>query len=131
MSDNRKNQYLVIFVNMRKSRKIADLGITGRAANWYDKNSRRGRIKEMEGNAAMVAGKVLDGSKILEVAPGPGYMAIELAKLGNDEIYGLDISNDMVEIARRNSEEAGVKVDFMQGNASEIPFSERTFDLVF
>jgi hypothetical protein len=35
---------------------------------------------------------------ILEVAPGPGYLSIELAKLGN-----LDISKKFVEIDRLSS----------------------------
>lgn len=122
---------MVINLNIRKSRQIADLGITGRAAKWYDKNSRRGRIREMENNARMVAQKVPAGSKILEVAPGPGYMAIELARIGDYEIFGLDISNDMVEIAKHNSEEAGVNVSFTQCNVSNMPFPDETFDLVF
>jgi ubiquinone/menaquinone biosynthesis C-methylase UbiE len=46
-----------------------------------------------------------DGYSVLEVAAGPGYLAIELAKLGIcNKIIGLDISKDFVEIAK----EAGV-----------------------
>jgi 2-polyprenyl-3-methyl-5-hydroxy-6-metoxy-1,4-benzoquinol methylase len=36
---------------------------------------------------------------VLEVAPGPGFLAIELAKLGPYRIVGLDISETFVRIA--------------------------------
>jgi len=73
---------------------------------------------------------VAPGSRVLEVAPGPGYFSIELARLGNYRITGLDISKSFVEIARRNAARAGVTVDFRQGNASEMPFEENTFDFI-
>jgi ubiquinone/menaquinone biosynthesis C-methylase UbiE len=68
---------------------------------------------------------------VLEVAPGPGYCAIELAKLGNYEIVGLDISKTFVEIACANAAKARMRVDFCQGNVSDMSFGENTFDFVF
>ena len=65
---------------------------------------------------------------MLEVAPGPGYLSVELAKLGNYNITGLDISKTFVEIAQNKATEAGVKVDFRQGDAAEMPFPDGTFD---
>ena len=70
------------------------------------------------------------GSKVLEVAPGPGYFAIELAKLGNYKVTGVDISETFVEIARANAAEAKVTVDFRRGNASGMPFGSETFDFL-
>jgi ubiquinone/menaquinone biosynthesis C-methylase UbiE len=67
---------------------------------------------------------------VLEVAPGPGYFAIELAKLGHFQITGLDISNTFVEIARRNAQQQNVAVDFRHGNASRMPFADESFDLI-
>jgi ubiquinone/menaquinone biosynthesis C-methylase UbiE len=69
--------------------------------------------------------------KVLEIAPGPGYFCIELAKLGNFQITGLDISKSFVEIARRNATQAGWKIDFREGNASAMPFQDNTFDFSF
>jgi ubiquinone/menaquinone biosynthesis C-methylase UbiE len=68
---------------------------------------------------------------VLEIAPGPGYFSIELAKLGNYYITGLDISKSFVDIARRNAAAAGLKIEFWQGNASKMPFKEDTFDFTF
>jgi ubiquinone/menaquinone biosynthesis C-methylase UbiE len=53
-----------------------------------------------------------------------------LAKLGNYQITGLDISDTFVEIARANATEAGVRADFRRGNASAMPFGDETFDFL-
>jgi ubiquinone/menaquinone biosynthesis C-methylase UbiE len=67
----------------------------------------------------------------LEIAPGLGYFCIELAKLGNYQITGLDISKSFVEIARRNAAKAGLNIDFREGNASAMPFEDNAFDFTF
>jgi len=67
--------------SMKKSRAKKDIAITGGIAKWYDKNS-RSRLQAMEMIADIIAEKVSQGAKILEVAPGPGYFSIELAKRG-------------------------------------------------
>jgi ubiquinone/menaquinone biosynthesis C-methylase UbiE len=77
-----------------------------------------------------VAGRVPGGGSVLEVAPGPGYLGIELARLGDYRVVGLDISRSFVEIARRNAQDAGVAVTFEQGNASAMPFGADSFDFV-
>ena len=69
-------------------------------------------------------------SRVLEVAPGPGYFAIELAKLGNYQITGLDISKTFVGMARASAAKAGVRVDFRRGNASNMPFGNESFDFL-
>lgn len=72
-------------INMMKlQRRFKDIAIEGMAARWYDNNTRKHRLAEMKGYAR-VAKHIQDGSCILEVAPGPGYLAIELAKRVNCE----------------------------------------------
>lgn len=115
---------------MKLQRRFKDIGIEGRNARWYDNNTRRHRLGEMKEYAKEVAKQVHDGSSVLEVAPGPGYLAIELAKLGNYKIIGLDISKEFVEIARRNAKESGVEVEFRQGSVADIPFPDNTFDFI-
>jgi ubiquinone/menaquinone biosynthesis C-methylase UbiE len=75
--------------------------------------------------------KIPANGKVLEIAPGPGYFCMELARLGNYKITGLDISKSFVEIARQNAAEAGLKIDFREGNASAMPFEDNTFDFTF
>jgi ubiquinone/menaquinone biosynthesis C-methylase UbiE len=76
-----------------------------------------------------VAERVRPGGRVLEVAPGPGYLAIEIAKSGR-EVTALDISRTFVEIARENARKAGVEIDFRHGNAAAMPFEDGAFDFV-
>lgn len=102
----------------------------GIIASWYAKTTVRD-INRHKLAAARVARIFLPGSSVLEIAPGPGYFCIELAKLGNYRITGLDISQTFIEICRRNAAEAGTPVEFKLGNASDIPFETGSFDLTF
>ena len=105
------------------------MGMEGRIARWYATNTGK-RMEDFRALARRVAADLAPGSAVLELAPGPGYFAIELAKLSSFEITGLDISKTFVEIARRNAQEAKVAVDFRQGDASHIPFADDTFDFL-
>ena len=101
----------------------------GRVAKWYAANTGK-TLDEFTKLAQRIASQLPPGSSLLEVAPGPGYFSIELAKLAPYSITGLDISHTFVEIARQKAAEAGVRVDFKQGNASNMPFASETFDFL-
>ena len=105
------------------------LGMEGRIASWYARNTARD-LPEFVALAQRVTAGLPAGSRILEVAPGPGYLAIEIARRGAFEIIGLDISHTFLEIAERNSREANVDIDFRQGNASAMLFADNSFDLI-
>ena len=57
-------------------------------------------------------------------------MSVEIAKLGNYNVTGLDISKTFVKIAQAKAREAVVKIDFRQGDAAMMPFSDETFDFI-
>jgi 2-polyprenyl-3-methyl-5-hydroxy-6-metoxy-1,4-benzoquinol methylase len=48
-----------------------------------------------------IAAALNGGSRVLEIAPGPGLFAIALAKLAGGRVTGLDISHTFVQIAGR------------------------------
>jgi ubiquinone/menaquinone biosynthesis C-methylase UbiE len=104
-----------------------DAGIYGYAAKWYDKNTRSSRLAEMKKYADLIASYVPDRAAILEVAPGPGYLSIELAKRGYN-VTGIELSQDFVEIEKRNARDEGVSVNFLEGNASKLPLDDGLFD---
>ena len=106
------------------------LPMEGIIATWYAKTTLKD-LKRHQFMARQLVEKIPENGKVLEIAPGPGYFCIELAKLGKYQITGLDISKTFVEIARKNAVEAGVKVDFRLGNASAMPFADETFDFTF
>jgi ubiquinone/menaquinone biosynthesis C-methylase UbiE len=101
----------------------------GVIATWYTKNT-RGDTSRFMTAARTVAERVPKGSRVLEVAPGPGYLAIEIAKSGDYHVTGLDISQSFVRIATENARTAEAAVDFRHGNASHMPFDAASFDYV-
>jgi ubiquinone/menaquinone biosynthesis C-methylase UbiE len=80
--------------------------------------------------AAHLAATLADGAAVLEVAPGPGYFAVELAQLGPYRITGLDVSSTFVELAQQSAGRAGVAVDFRLGDVAAMPFDDGQFDLI-
>ena len=104
------------------------VGMEGAIATWYAKNTRRDLSRFIK-VAQMVADRA-EGNHVLEIAPGPGFCAIEIAKSGRYSVTGLDISESFVRIARENAKTAGVDVDFCHGNASQMPFPDASFDFV-
>ncbi len=106
------------------------MGMNGGIARWYAELTRKS-LDEFKALALRTSAELPAGSSVLEVAPGPGYFAIELARLGDYQIAGLDISETFVEIARANAAQARVQIDFRRGNAAKMPFDDETFDFLF
>src|SRR5579859_554438 len=103
----------------------------GPVARWYARiRGSESQIELCRKQARELTAGLRDGAAMLEVAPGPGYLTIELARLGRFEVTGLDISHTFVEIASRNAAEAHVTVDFRQGDVAAMPFAAESFDLV-
>jgi ubiquinone/menaquinone biosynthesis C-methylase UbiE len=101
----------------------------GPIARWYAKNTGRD-TRGYRKTAQALAERLAPGSAVLEVAPGPGYLAIELAKLGAFRITGLDLSQTFVRIARENARQAGVAINFHHGDAANMPLPDESFDFV-
>jgi ubiquinone/menaquinone biosynthesis C-methylase UbiE len=104
------------------------LGMEGCVATWYAATTGRSRQPFVD-CARAIAARLAPGSRVLEVAPGPGYLAIELAQRGF-QVSGVDISRTFVRIARDNARRAGLRIDFQQGDAAHLPFADASFDFV-
>ena len=63
------------------------------------------------------------GKRVLDIATGPGYVAARAAERGADPV-GLDFSETMLAYARSRSP----SVEFVRGNATELPFPDGSFD---
>lgn len=101
----------------------------GVIAAWYAKNT-AGNLPLFRHLAGRIAASLQPGARILEVAPGPGYLAIELARLGSYHVTGVDISRSFVRIAAESAARAGVRADFQQGDAAAMPFPAGSFDFI-
>ena len=114
-------------IAMRKPH--GDRPIEGLMAKWYAANTGE-MMKEYVALARRIAGHLPEGSRVLEVAPGPGYFCIELAKLGSYSITGMDLSRTFVKMAAEKAAQTGVQVQFVQGSASNMPFPKESFDFL-
>lgn len=70
-----------------------------------------------------------DDQLVLDVGTGAGFIAFLLADLGKN-VIGIDLSEDMVQIANRNAKDYGFNVDFKVGDAENLPFEDESFDAV-
>ena len=70
------------------------------------------------------------GLDLLDVGTGTGgNIAIPAASRGA-RVVGLDITPELFEHARRRAAEAGVDVEWIEGDAQELPFADESFDRV-
>jgi len=107
------------------------LPMEGGVARRYADQRRSGeQLGQFQRQAHELTAGLPDGAAILEVAPGPGYLAIELAGNGRFSVTGLDISRTFVELARSKAQESGADVDFRLGDVANMPFGPGSFDLV-
>lgn len=105
------------------------VGMEGVVANWYACQTAND-LEEFKAFARRIAAHIGAGARVLEVAPGPGYLAIELVKLTGCRLVGLDVSRTFVRIAGENARKAGLRIDFEQGDAADLPFPPEQFDFI-
>ena len=69
---------------------------------------------------------------VLDIATGTGDLAIEIARLNPEIIFGIDISTDMLEIARNKIKKRGLNkiIQFLEGDSEQLIFEDNKFDAV-
>lgn len=87
------------------------------------------RTIEPASHAVLEAVGVQDGQRLLDVASGTGNLAIPAA-LGGAHVTGLDLTPELFEVARARAAEAGVEVEWLEGDAEDLPFPDASFDRV-
>jgi ubiquinone/menaquinone biosynthesis C-methylase UbiE len=105
------------------------LGMEGFIATWYARQTAKD-IDEFNTTARRLAPHIKAGDRVLEIAPGPGYLAIELTKLTRCRMVGVDISHSFVRIANENAHNAGVDIAFDHGDAADLPLPSAVFDFI-
>lgn len=83
-------------------------------------------LEDQESVLADFLGDV-SGRRILDLGTGTGRAAIALARRGA-LVTGVDASREMLAVARARSEDAGVSIEFIEGDAHELGFPDRAFD---
>lgn len=74
------------------------------------------------------------GDEVLDLGTGTGAVALKVAEVTgpSGKVVGVDISPEMVQIARRRAEReaAGSAIEFLEGRAEDIPSQDQSFDAV-
>jgi len=65
--------------------------------------------------------------KILEIGANVGVQLMFLQKMGFKNLYGIEINREAIELAKSITK----NIDIIQGSASDTPFKDNYFDLVF
>jgi len=75
---------------------------------------------------------VSSGDRVLDVGCGTGIVSRRAAEIigATGTLVGLDISPDMLAVARRASIPQGAHVDWHEGDAADMPFKDGQFDVV-
>ena len=75
----------------------------------------------------------LDKPRVLDIGCGSGVPTMELARLLNGEITGLDINQDLIGVLRGKIKKAGVsdRVRAIRSSIFDMEFPEESFDIIW
>jgi SAM-dependent methyltransferase len=87
--------------------------------------------RTIESAAETLAEAVRAGAdtELLDVATGSGNVAIVAARRGA-KVTGLDLTPELLEVARRRAADGALEITFVEGDAEQLPFEDDSFDLV-
>ncbi len=89
----------------------------------------------LQAQTTMAAGRLVkharlrEGMRVLDVGCGTGVVAVTAARAGA-HVTGLDLTPELLAVARTNSATAGVDIDWHEGDVERLPFEPATFDAV-
>ena len=91
------------------------------------------RFSQIVTDSLIQMAEVKPGQKVLDIATGIGEPALTVAKVvgDNGKIIAIDVSSEMLSIARERASELGVtNVEFQESDAEKMNFSEGEFDSI-
>jgi SAM-dependent methyltransferase len=82
------------------------------------------------GERVVARAGVEPGMRVLDVACGTGNAALPAARAGA-AVTGLDLVPKLLDVGRQKAADAGVEIEWVEGDAEELPFDDASFDRVF
>lgn len=73
---------------------------------------------------------VTGNDRVLDVAAGTGNAAIRAAQAGG-AVTAVDLTPELFQAGRRRAADAGVEIDWVEGDAEQLPSEDERFDVVF
>src|SRR5256714_12599467 len=78
-------------------------------------------------------GRLEPGERVLDLGCGAGTDSLVAAQMVGEQghVTGIDMTREMLDKARRGAAEMGVEnVEFVEGEAEQLPFGDAAFDVV-
>ncbi len=117
---------------MKEQTGFSDVDASGRSAELVDYLAlTAGHVTEIRRSGYEML-RLLPGSAVLDVGCGAGEVCVELAACvgRNGKIAGIDLSQTMVDAARKAALASGHAIDLRVGSAYALPFADGEFDAV-
>src|SRR6476469_1322014 len=87
------------------------------------------KLVVIPGEATAAASGAGPGDAALDVRAGDGNVAIPLAKRGA-RVTALDPTPELFDSGRARAAEAGVEIEWVEGNAMDLPYEDGSFDVL-
>ena len=81
------------------------------------------------GELCVERAKLGPDDRVIDVACGSGNATIPAARTGAT-VIGLDITPSLLEAGKREAAEAGVEIEWVEGDAENLPYGDDSFDAV-
>ncbi|WP_426751419.1 class I SAM-dependent methyltransferase [Myxococcus sp. Y35] len=79
---------------------------------------------------ALIRAGVVRGTRVVDVAAGPGTLALLAARNGA-HVTAVDFAPEMIAALRAHAAEARLELDALEGDGMALPFETHTFDAAF
>ena len=99
---------------------------TWAAGDW----DRFARLIAPVGERVLERAELEPGLELLDVGTGSGGNIAIPAAHGGAKVVGLDVTPELFEHARRHAADAGVEVEWVEGDAQQLQFPDASFDRV-
>jgi len=115
-----------------KARVYVLMKILESAPSRYDRGIKLLTLGRLDALYDRAVSHIEEGQRVLDLGCGTGTLSLKAARRGA-QVIGIDINPDMLEIARKKAEEAGLKglIDFQEKGVGELSeFPPESFDVV-
>jgi SAM-dependent methyltransferase len=85
---------------------------------------------EVEGEGFVARLNLTPGMGVLDVGCGTGNQSMPAARRGA-RVTGVDLAPNLLEQARERARQEKLAIEFIEGDAEELPFGDGEFDVVF
>jgi len=100
-----------------------------RAASWDAMLEERPEQRQLEMERALVALALSPGMRVLDAGCGSGQWAVGFARVGCD-VTAIDLSPDMLKRARSHATDAGVSIEFREGDITRVADPDERYDAI-